>query len=241
MKCISCNTEIDPKWKHAITKNSCPFCGKDILDDKLKKLFSTAESVLTELSNNYPSELEDWMRSNFLFVKPNKIAQHHLNSNVKSAAKSNANIKTEIIDGEEVQVEGEVLNDSSVNDAFMQNAGAGNIVKERERLRKLAKEIREKGARMVEFTTEGDDTVSEEDMEPIATSDLVEGMSAALSQSLSNPEHDNLPSFLPSTTVNNASRSDRADMARLQRLMNKTENARNEMANGGGVGKIRRA
>ncbi len=68
MICISCQTEINPKWKAAIDKNECPFCGDVILDEKLKELLSTLHGLFDALQE-YPAELDDWLLSNFQYIK----------------------------------------------------------------------------------------------------------------------------------------------------------------------------
>lgn len=68
MKCISCETEINPQWKHAIDMNVCPFCGKTIVEEHLKNLLSTLRETMDALQT-YPAELNDWMLSNYSFIK----------------------------------------------------------------------------------------------------------------------------------------------------------------------------
>lgn len=68
MKCISCETNIDPKWKHAIDMNVCPFCGQAIVEEHLKNLLSTLRTTMEALQA-YPAEVEDWLLSNYGFIK----------------------------------------------------------------------------------------------------------------------------------------------------------------------------
>lgn len=68
MQCISCKLEINPQWAHAIDINICPFCGKNIMDDNLKKLFATLRSTMDQLQL-YPDQLNDWMLSNHNYIK----------------------------------------------------------------------------------------------------------------------------------------------------------------------------
>jgi hypothetical protein len=62
MKCLSCEMEINPKWKHAIDANMCPFCGESIMEEQLKNLFSLLGDAMEQLSD-YPEPLNDWMLS----------------------------------------------------------------------------------------------------------------------------------------------------------------------------------
>jgi hypothetical protein len=68
MKCISCSVDINPQWTHAIEMNVCPFCGKHIMEEHLKNLFSTLRSAMESLSQ-YPDQLNDWMLSNHQYIK----------------------------------------------------------------------------------------------------------------------------------------------------------------------------
>jgi len=76
MKCISCETEINPQWAHAIAQNICPFCGKSILEEHLKKLLSTLRETMDQLLPAYQQQVDDWMLSNHSYIKtdsPNLI------------------------------------------------------------------------------------------------------------------------------------------------------------------------
>jgi len=76
MKCLSCESEINPQWSHAIDQNICPFCGESIMDEHLKNLFSTLRETMGQLQN-YQDQLNDWMISNHSYIKtdsPNLIS-----------------------------------------------------------------------------------------------------------------------------------------------------------------------
>jgi hypothetical protein len=68
MKCVSCETEINPKWGHAIEKNVCPGCGQSIMPDQLKSLLSTLKETMISLQE-YPEQLNDWLLSNYNYIK----------------------------------------------------------------------------------------------------------------------------------------------------------------------------
>lgn len=73
MKCQSCQVTIDPKWKNAIEKNECPFCGEAIMDSVLKDLLTEAKDLFTELmKEEYKSYFVDWIRANYSFVLTNQ-------------------------------------------------------------------------------------------------------------------------------------------------------------------------
>lgn len=68
MKCVSCETEINPKWSHAININVCPFCGKHIMEEHLKNLFVSLAETMGALQT-YPDQLNDWLLSNHNYIK----------------------------------------------------------------------------------------------------------------------------------------------------------------------------
>jgi len=68
MKCISCQSEINPKWKHAIDQNICPYCGQPIMDEELKNLLSVLNDTMVKMQG-YADQLNDWMLINFNFIK----------------------------------------------------------------------------------------------------------------------------------------------------------------------------
>lgn len=70
MKCISCDVEINPKWRHAVEINVCPFCGQHILEEHLKNLLTSLGDTMLKLQE-YPDQLNDWLLSNYNFIKTN--------------------------------------------------------------------------------------------------------------------------------------------------------------------------
>lgn len=68
MKCVSCETEINPKWKHAIDINVCPFCGKHIMEEHLKNCLTTLAAAMDAMAK-YPEQLDDWLLSNHNYIK----------------------------------------------------------------------------------------------------------------------------------------------------------------------------
>lgn len=73
MKCLSCESIVDPKWKHAIDSNLCPFCGSSIMDEVLKVHLSTLAEVMVLLNEQYTEQLDDWLSSNYNYFKKNKF------------------------------------------------------------------------------------------------------------------------------------------------------------------------
>lgn len=72
MKCISCEVEINPKWKHAVEINVCPFCGQHILEEHLKNLLTSLAETMAKLQS-YPEQVNDWLLSNYNYIKTDSL------------------------------------------------------------------------------------------------------------------------------------------------------------------------
>jgi hypothetical protein len=68
MKCVSCETEINPKWSHAIDMNVCPFCGQCIMEEHLKNCLVGLAAAMKDMQK-YPEQLDDWLLSNHNYIK----------------------------------------------------------------------------------------------------------------------------------------------------------------------------
>lgn len=128
MKCISCETEINPKWTHAIDMNVCPFCGKNILEEHLKNLLADLAKTMHALQQ-YQAQLNDWLLSNYNYIKTDapdlgmylpKEAIKDLRKAIDDEEfdKKKRTIKVKTADGEqEVEVE-KIQSDSKTNSFF---------------------------------------------------------------------------------------------------------------------------
>lgn len=68
MICTNCQSEIDAKWKHAVSTNICPFCGEKIFSDELNKVISDSKDVLDSIQDEFRSNFEDWLLSNYSLI-----------------------------------------------------------------------------------------------------------------------------------------------------------------------------
>jgi len=68
MRCISCETEINPKWSHAINQNICPYCGAPIMEEHLKNCLTALTAAMNDMLK-YPEQLNDWLLSNHNYIK----------------------------------------------------------------------------------------------------------------------------------------------------------------------------
>ena len=70
MRCKSCETEINPKWRHAIEQNICPNCGDLLMDEHLKNCIAALSTAMENMIK-YPEQLDDWLLSNHNYIKTN--------------------------------------------------------------------------------------------------------------------------------------------------------------------------
>jgi hypothetical protein len=64
MKCRSCQTEVSPKFNHAISVNICPACGGEIIPIQLQTILNELKMVMDSVGE-FKIEVEDWLSSNF--------------------------------------------------------------------------------------------------------------------------------------------------------------------------------
>lgn len=68
MQCMSCNTDIPASWVSCIQRNSCPACGKEIMNDKAKELLDEIREAINDMPND-PEGLAGWLLSNYKLIK----------------------------------------------------------------------------------------------------------------------------------------------------------------------------
>lgn len=68
MRCLSCQEEINPKFRHSIEQNICPYCGGSVMEELLKSLLIVLQDTMNKLQA-YPDQLNDWLLSNFNYIK----------------------------------------------------------------------------------------------------------------------------------------------------------------------------
>jgi hypothetical protein len=70
MICKSCSAEIPPQWLFALTANSCPGCGSELMNSDEKSLLDELTAAMEKMPNN-PRGLAGWILSNFRVLKIN--------------------------------------------------------------------------------------------------------------------------------------------------------------------------
>ena len=162
MKCNSCKSEIDTKWKFAIDRNSCPFCGEEILPVELKEKIDAINTLFNSFPQIYLSDIEDWLFSNFNLVKinsekffnlmPPKIDVEKLkleweesfNKKEKILEKNFENFSVKNNDEDEDEKDPSLLkkHDQNITDQFFKRTGVNNPAERTEKLKSLVKQIK---------------------------------------------------------------------------------------------------
>lgn len=201
MKCISCEVEINPKWKHAVEINVCPFCGQHIMEEHLKNLLAALAETMNKLQE-YPDQLNDWLLSNYNYIKTDspslpdylskdfvkQLKKEEEERDFQERKKFTVKVKTEA--GEE-DVEAETLQSEDRTNKFFERAevikrGSSDREKDKgpkefksptektEYLKRIKKQIEEGGGSPGIIKEDGlNSMITPEEMELISSGDLV--------------------------------------------------------------------
>lgn len=256
MRCISCEMEIDPKWKHAIDINICPFCGQGIMDEVLRDLISVLRETMESLQK-YPDQLNDWLLSNHSYIKtdspqlPNFLPKEYVHSkNRKSnedAESKKYTVKVMTEAGEQDVVAEKVQTEEKTNEFFKRAEaikpnidGFKSTEEKTAHLKKLKKQIERDGSPVLNASGAAQALISPEQMESADPEAVAEfqslisgGENIASSLSDNNSDDD-----IPSVVLNMAARakgsnsSNAADLQKLQKQQDKIAEARRNMSSG---------
>lgn len=224
MKCVSCEFEIDPKWKHAVDMNQCPSCGNAIMDENLKSLLATLSKTVDSLAE-FPDVLEDWMKT-YGYVHRDKIPKQ---SKVK-----------EVVRGDD----GEIIDapvDESVN-KFFKNAGVDRVVSKKQHMQSLLSKIRD-GSDSVDMSggVMSRDMMESADPEAVAEYHAMMGGESedeiySSSQSYDDDGDDDIPPAvlaMANKARGNSNKSNQSnDLEKLQKMQ--ARSAKNRMTGGSG-------
>lgn len=74
MQCQSCKEDVPAKFAHAISINSCPLCGNDIVPVFIKNILNELEVVLNK-AKDHMDQMEDWLFTNYSLrkIKDNEV------------------------------------------------------------------------------------------------------------------------------------------------------------------------
>lgn len=236
MKCISCQLEIDPKWRHAIEKNICPFCGESILNPILKELLSSLFDTMTKLQE-FPEELNDWMFSNFNYIKTDAenlidfVPPELLQSKPRSQSEKKT-IKVKTDKGEEDIESQQVLSEQETNEFFklsgalQKKDGFSSIAEKTQHYKNLAEKAKKGEASLLIDSEMIEDEPKEVEIK------------SALSPMIAPPLEDELPN----NNILNAlmkikskkQSSQKNELEKLQEMQKRREDSQNVFESGGG-------
>ncbi len=242
MKCVSCEVEINPKWRHAIDINVCPFCGKGIMEEHLKNLLTSLREVMEKLID-YPDQINDWMLSNFNFIKtdsPNK--------------KYTVKVKTEV--GEEEVVAEKVQSEDATSDFFKRAEVKLTIDKENTKspsgpnsfrsvsektqyLKDMAQQIKKEGASGIVNETGLATMISPDMLEKADPEAVVEYQNLMTGGEVSSALPDSDDDEIPSVVMAMANKAkgkggdvSAADLTKLREMQNRVKNSRANFESG---------
>jgi hypothetical protein len=217
---MSCESEINPKWKHAIDSNVCPFCGNSIMEEKLRDLLSDLRETIDALLS-YPEQLNDWLLSNYNYIKtdspdlPTYLRSGLIDKFAKETSKNNP--QKEVIDnakftvkiknesGEEEEIVAEKIQTEEKTSSFFQRAeavkpnidGFKSAAEKTQRLKKMADQIKKAGVTAITSDSNGfisAEMIENADPEAVAEMQgLISEEEANITSSLSVHEDDEIP------------------------------------------------
>lgn len=251
MKCVTCEMEINTKWKHAIDMNSCPFCGQEIMEGQLKELLSSLHETMHKLSE-YPDQLNDWMLSNFNFVKTNSDKIHFKEENDKEKKKFKVKVITDT--GEEEVVAEKIQSEERTNDFYKRAEaikpnldGFKSISEKTQHLRAMTQQIKREGSTVINQS--GKTEIITPEMIEVADPQAVAEMNAIMSgnndgligSSLASEYNgdDEIPAVILNMANNskNPSNASHADLMKLKQMHNRVNSARANFESGANRGK----
>ena len=261
MKCMSCESEINPQWKHAIEINVCPFCGQNILPEQLKDLFSDLRSTMDALLE-YPDQLNDWMLSNYNYIKTdsqnliNYIPKEQLKTEQKSKPKEDSNsekfiVKVKTDNGEQEVVAQKIQSEERTNSFFKRAEvvkpnidGFQSAAEKTERLKIMAKQIKKAGmsSGMPLITADENGNISNESLENIDPDSLEGAIDDGLGNisSVLSSEDDEIPDVVRNMAKNNSGKNNNSnmkDLLYLQQMQDRVNNSKRNFESGENRGK----
>jgi Zn-finger nucleic acid-binding protein len=262
MKCTSCETEINPQWRHAIDVNICPFCGSAIMAEHLKNLLSSLADTMDKLQE-YSEQLDDWMLSNHTYIKtssPNLVQyvpKEMLQAPVrvdegfqkkKAEQDKKYTIKVQTETGEEDVLVENLQSEDKTND-FAKRAeaikpnieGFKTVAEKTAHLKRIAQQIKSGGSSSLINEDGGEEMISPEQFEGIdeATIAEYEALSGGhIASALPNSEEDDIPAaVLAMASKGGGGNKGVADLLKMQQQQERMRKSREAFESGENRGK----
>jgi hypothetical protein len=238
MECLSCKVEIDPKWKHALENNVCPFCGDNVMPEDLKNYIISLRSTLDSFKEKYSNQLDDLLFSNYKYVRTDSPRMKQFIPEPKVIYKSVSNQTSEDEVSETLEKDSTTVSiqDPETTSKFFKNAGASKTVSRTEELKNLVSQIKTNNPKLSAL-------VKQSSAEDMSDEEFMESEEANSSISTSYDDEDIPPAvlaFAGQSGKNNPGYNTK-DMIRLQQLQQRTVQSRKNVVNGtGGKGSFSR-
>lgn len=241
MKCISCEMEINTKWKHAVDTNVCPFCGMGIMPEELKELFGSLRQVMDDLQQ-FPDQLNDWMLANHAYVKLDSPLLSRKSELVEDKENKKFIVKVATEKGEEDVVAEKIQSEERTNEFFKRAEavkpgidGFKSTEEKTKHLKEMVKQIKRGGGIDLRVTSDDNGDVADsadvsEMQSLISDGDLI---SSSLPD-MSDGGEDEVPSFVlnMANQAKGGSKDPHADLAKLQQLQQRISDSRKNFKSG---------
>jgi Zn-finger nucleic acid-binding protein len=252
MKCMSCETEINPKWKHAIDANICPFCGNTIMDISLRNLLHSLRENLEAFPQEFSAHLDDWLFSNYNYIKADssKLIQNHPDKQNKLDNKLDNKkflVKVDTENGPQEIVAEKIQSDDRTK-GFFERAevvrpnidGFNSMSEKADHLKKIVQKIKKTGS-------SADEQEIDQELMAQMAEDLKNSENISIQSSLSSDINDD--DEIPSVVLNMANQqkgsnaSNIKDLMSLQQMQDRLNNSKKNFESGenrgkGGFGRV---
>jgi len=251
MECMSCKSEINPKWSHAIDTNVCPFCGNDIMDIQLKEILQVIGSKINLVEKvGHTKHLDDWMLANFNYIKTDsadliKYVDPELLKAAKKEPISRKIVKVKTERGEEEVVSEQMQDDETTNDFFKRAEavkpnidGFNSAAEKTQHLKNLARQIKKAGTSSI--TGDGSGIITAdmlEGVDPEAVAEMSSLMSEEpmISSALNSSDDDDVPDFvleMANRAKAGGSSNNAKDLLKLQEMQERQAESRRNFKSG---------
>jgi hypothetical protein len=238
MECLSCQVDIDPKWKHAIDNNVCPFCGDHIMPEDLKNNIISLREIFSSFKDKYESQLDDLLFSNYNYVKIDSPRMKQFIPEPKIIYKSVANqiSEDEVSEASKKDSTTVSIQDPETTSKFFKNAGASKTVSRTEELKSLVSQIKSNNPQLAALSSQS--SFNEMSDEELVESEINSSISSG------HDNDDEIPAavlaFANQSNKNNSTYNAK-DAIKLQQMQQRINQSRKNMINGtGGKGSFSR-
>jgi hypothetical protein len=242
---MSCKTEINPKWKHAIDSNVCPFCGEVIMDLILRDLLSNLRKNIDNFPPEFLPHLDDWLFSNYNYVKADSKMLVK-NKPEKEKPNNKYTVKVDTENGpQEIQAE-KIQSEDKTNEFFKRAEavrpnidGFNSTAEKTAHLKQMVQKIKKGG------TASSDQQIMDAELMAQMASDLENSEDKLIQSSLpSSDDEDEVPSVvlnMASQYNKNASQQNGGvnmkDLMALQKMHDRVNNSKQNFESGENRGK----